>query len=151
VLVIGGSGVAAPLMRRLVLAGWRVSAGALNLGDADQVVAEALGVEHVEIPPFAPMDSAAQAAVRRLADAADAVVVTEVPFGNGNLANLRAALEAGGPLVLVGSIAGRDFTGGDAERAWTAAVEEGAVVVERLDGVDRALDSVVPSAGGGAA
>ena len=56
VLVIGGSGAAAQLLRRLVLGGWQVSAGALNAGDADQILAEALGVPYVAIPPFAPMD-----------------------------------------------------------------------------------------------
>lgn len=129
VLVIGGSGVAAGLMRRLVLAGRHVSAGALNAGDADAVVAEALGIEFPEIPPFAPMDDAASTSVARLAALADAIVVTDVPFGNGNLGNLQAAVEAGRPLVLVGSIERRDYTDGAAEKLWRTAVAAGAVVV----------------------
>ena len=143
VLVIGGSGVAAPLMRRLVLAGWRVCAGALNAGDADQLVAAALHVEHVELPPFAPMDAAAEARVRDLASGADAIVVAEVPFGHGNVGNLRASLGSAQRLVLVGDIAGRDFTGGEAAALWADAVGSGATVVARIDDADRAVAGLV--------
>ena len=146
VLVIGGSGVAAPLMRRLVLGGWRVSAGALNTGDADQLVAEALGVEYAELPPFAPMDEAAGERVAAFAQAADAVVVCEVPFGHGNLGNLTAAVRSGSHFVLVGAIEGRDFTGGEAARLWAQALEAGAVVMPNLDAAERALSRLVPVA-----
>ncbi|MEI7813887.1 MAG: ABC transporter ATP-binding protein, partial [Coriobacteriia bacterium] len=97
VMVIGGSGVAAPLMRRLVLEGWEVSSGALNVGDADQVMAEALRVEYAQIPPFAPMDSEAGIIAAKLAERADAIVVCEVPFGRGNVDNLLVAVHAGKP------------------------------------------------------
>ncbi|MDR3685918.1 MAG: ATP-binding cassette domain-containing protein [Coriobacteriia bacterium] len=133
VLVVGGSGVAASLMRRLVLCGWHVSAGALNTGDADQLVAEALRVEHVELPPFAPMDADAESRVRALADGSDVIVIAEVPFGHGNVANLRAAVESGRRLVLVGSVDGRDFTGGEAATLWHNAVASGAQIATDLD------------------
>ncbi|NTW28813.1 MAG: ABC transporter ATP-binding protein [Coriobacteriia bacterium] len=135
-LVIGGSGVAASLMRRLVLAGWHVSAGALNLGDADQLVATALGLEYAAIPPFAPMDAEAQEHVAQLSQEADVVVVAEIPFGNGNVGNLRAAVvaaRAGTPVVLVGAIAGRDFAGGEAETLWSEALALGAKAVANHD------------------
>ena len=144
VMVIGGSGSGAPFMRRLVLAGWQVSSGALNAGDADQVLACALGVEYALIPPFAPMDAQAATRVAELAGAVDAIVVAEVPFGHGNVDNLRAAvaaLRAGTKLVLVGDMEGRDFTGGEAERQWSLAVSEGAAVVRDADAAQAALDA----------
>ena len=144
VLIIGGSGCAAPLMRRLVLSGWQASAGALNVGDADQVLAEALGVRYASIPPFAPMDEDAAAAVASLATDADAVVVCQVPFGHGNVANLAAAAaaaRAGKHVVLVGDIEGRDFTGGVAESLWREALDAGAVIAPDDDGAEAALVS----------
>jgi iron complex transport system ATP-binding protein len=147
VMVIGGSGVAAPLMRRLTLEGWHVSAGALNLGDADQVMAEALRVEYAEIPPFAPMDAESAIAAAKLAEMADAIVVCEVPFGRGNVDNLLVAVRAGKPLVLVGQIDGRDFAGGAAASYWAEALAGGASQVDDLDGVERALDRVVAHRG----
>lgn len=137
--VVGGSGVAAPLMRRLVLAGWTVSAGALNAGDADAMLADALGVEYPRIPPFAPMDSASAIHAAQLADKASAIVVCEVPFGHGNVDNLLVAVRAGRPLVLVGDIAGRDFAGGAAQSYWTEALAAGARQVADTDEVLDAL------------
>ncbi len=132
VLVIGGSGAAAPLLRRLVLAGWDVSAGALNAGDADQILAEALGVPYVALSPFAPMDETAAEKTAAIAREADAVIVCQVPFGHGNVANLAAAAEAaraGRRVVLVGDIEGRDYTGGTAAVLWEKALAAGAITV----------------------
>jgi iron complex transport system ATP-binding protein len=143
VFVVGGSGAAAPLFRRLVLSGWTVTSGALNTGDADQVVAAALGLEFPEIAPFAPMDEPAAARAEALARSADVVVVTEVPFGNGNTDNLRAAVvavEAGVRGLFVGHIDGRDFTEGEAGRLWARGIEAGAEEVADLSAVEAALD-----------
>lgn len=141
--VIGGSGVAAPLLRRLVLDGWSVSAGALNAGDADATLADALDVPYALIPPFAPMDAAAAVQCAKLADAADAIVVCEVPFGHGNIDNLLVAVRAGKPVVLIGQIEGRDFAGGAARSYWIEAIEAGAVRVDSQDGVPTALEQIV--------
>lgn len=148
VMVVGGSGVAAPLLRRLVLAGWRVSAAALNAGDADATLAEALGIPYVVIPAFAPMDGLAAQAVADLAGRADAIVVCEVPFGRGNVENLAAAVHSGRPLVLVGDIDGRDFTEGTAERLWAEALGRRGRRVSRQVEVEAALNELVPSSGG---
>ncbi len=139
VLVVGGAGSAAPLLRRLVLAGLDVCAGALNTGDADALVAEALGIEFARIPPFAPMDAEAAVHVARMASASDVIVVANVPFGHGNVDNLLIAVRAGKPVVLLGAIDGRDFTGGAAESYWAEAVTNGAVVVPDAESAEFAV------------
>ncbi len=144
VLVVGGSGVAAPLMRRLVLGGWTVTGAALNQGDADATLAEALGIEYARIEPFAPMNAEAAVRVAKLAEEVDAIVVCEVPFGHGNVDNLLIAVRAGRPLVLVGDIEGRDYAGGAAASYWIEAVRDrGAVVVPSLDEVPAALEELL--------
>lgn len=145
VMVVGGSGVAAPLVRRLVLSGWQVSAAALNAGDADATLAEALGIPYVSIPAFAPMDDAAKVAVAELAGVSDAIVICEVPFGRGNVENLAAAVRSRRPLVLVGEISGRDFTGGSAEELWAEALAHGARQVARTVEAEAVLDELVPA------
>lgn len=137
--VVGGAGSAAPLLRRLVLDGLEVTAGALNAGDADALVAEALGIDFALIPPFAPMDAAAAIRVAQLAELADAIVVGPVPFGHGNIDNLLIAVRAGKPVVLMGDIQGRDFTGGAADSYWAEALAAGAVLVSDTDGAERAV------------
>jgi iron complex transport system ATP-binding protein len=127
--VVGGAGSAAPLMRRLVLAGFRVTAGALNAGDADALLADALGIEYALIPPFEPMNAEAAVRVAQLAEEADAVVVCPVPFGHGNIDNLLIGVHARKPTVLIGDIVGRDYAGGAASSYWVEAINDGAVIV----------------------
>ncbi len=127
VLVVGGSGAAAPLMRRLALAGYTVRAAALNRGDVDQAVAETLGIEYAVLPPFGEITPDAEERVRELASSSDAVLVAEVPFGRANLGNLRVAVSAARPLVFVnGFNESRDYCEGQAIALVREAMHRGA-------------------------
>jgi iron complex transport system ATP-binding protein len=117
--LICGAGTGVPLMRRLRQLGFAVSAGVLNVADSDQVEAEALDLPRVEEAPFSPISDEAHRRNCELARAAEVVVVTGIPFGRGNLANLEAAVRARGVgrrVLLIDDppIAGRDFTEGEA-------------------------------------
>lgn len=128
--LVCGSGTGASLMRQLVLAGHSVACGALNRGDVDQAVAEALGARLVELPPFGEVDETAAAEVAESFSEACCIVVCPTPFGRANLPNLHAAVASGRPLILVGDMGpDRDFAGGEARRLWNEAVSHGAVQV----------------------
>jgi iron complex transport system ATP-binding protein len=63
--------------------------------------------------------------------AADAIVISDVPFGWGNLKNLQAVLDASKPVILVeGNGGDRDFTGGEAARLLEKIKASGAVAVK---------------------
>jgi iron complex transport system ATP-binding protein len=127
VFVACGAGSGAALMRRLALAGYAVTAGALNRGDVDQAVAAALAIERVDLPPFEPLGERERARVNALAAAADVRVVCDLPFGRSNVANLQAVARVAGPTVLVGEFGDdRDFTGGEATRLWDSMSAAGA-------------------------
>ncbi|MDZ4180335.1 MAG: hypothetical protein U1E29_14070, partial [Coriobacteriia bacterium] len=120
---------AAPLMRRLVLAGYTVRAAALNRGDVDQAVAETLGIEHAVLPPFGEVTTDDEERVGHLAAASDVIVVAEVPFGSANIGNLRAVVTSGRPLVFLnGFDDSRDYCAGAALALAEAALRSGAVV-----------------------
>ncbi len=129
ILVVCGSGSGAWLLRRLRLAGFDVTAAALNRGDTDEAVARALGIEYVALPPFGAVDERAESTVAGFAADADAVVVAGTPFGGANLGNLRAA--AGGPaqrtIVVAAREQRRDFTGGAADALLADLAARGAV------------------------
>jgi iron complex transport system ATP-binding protein len=123
--VIGGAGRGAGVMRRLSGAGYDVSVGVLHGSDTDAAVAERLNLVRVSVPPFSHVDAEASQACRELIEAADLLIVCDAPFGPGNVANLRLALEgarAGIPTYLVEEvpIEERDFTGGEASELWRA-------------------------------
>ncbi|MDI6901017.1 MAG: ABC transporter ATP-binding protein [Anaerosomatales bacterium] len=146
--MVCGSGAGAGLMRRLALAGVGLHVGALNRGDVDRAVAEALGVDHLDLPPFGEVDEAAERAVRAAYSSADACVVCATPFGRANLGNLRAATEAGRPLVLIGDMGPeRDYAGGEATRLWERATDAGALRVHSDDDAFEALRSLLDDEG----
>jgi len=144
VLVIGGSGAAASIMRDLVESGFEVTAGALNTGDIDQSVAEALGIEHVQLPPFGEMDQRAEENVRAQAQRADVCVVSAVPFGRANIGNLKAVAEAGRKVVLIDAgTTPVDFADGAATRLLRELGERPTTSVRASVGVVEAVDASI--------
>jgi len=57
---------------------------------------------------------------------ADKIVVTGMPVGHGNLANLKALTEISTPVYLIGE--GEDYTDGEATRIRKTLIDNGAVV-----------------------
>lgn len=131
-LVCGG-GTGAALMSGLTRAGAEVSAGVLNVLDSDYEVAESLGLRIVAEAPFSAVTPAAADEARRLALESDAVILTALPIGASNLANLdvvEAAAAAGKAIYLVDAegAAPRDFSGGAGAARVTALAKSGANV-----------------------
>jgi iron complex transport system ATP-binding protein len=123
--VVGGAGCGAPVMRRLAELGYEVSAGVLHGSDTDEAVAARLNLLRVSVPAFSDIDAEAQEECRALMRAAELLIVCDAPFGPGNVANLRLALEAaraGVETVVIerSPIEERDFTGGEASDLWRA-------------------------------
>jgi iron complex transport system ATP-binding protein len=116
-----------------------VSVGVLHATDTDAVVAERMNLLRVTVPPFSEIDQGSADACRDMIHRADLLVVCDAPYGPGNLANLRIALEAaraGTSTVLFERIpmAERDFAGGRATELW-GALREICEVVDRFDQV----------------
>lgn len=147
--LIGGGGTAGRIMEAMAYAGWTVTAGVLNRGDTDWDQGRLLGIQMVEIPPFAPIGEEDQQRNLALMKQADCVLVAEVPFGPGNIQNLYVVQEAqawGMPLFLVGAkpVAERDYTGGLATRIYERLIEKGAYLFKEPA---QALEAI--AAGGG--
>ena len=125
--VVSGSGTGAAILRRLVLEGFEVSAGALSSEDTDGAVAGALGLLMRETAPFAAMTDADEAAARALASVADVIVAVATPYGPENLGNLRAVAHRAADTVLVGAMTvAMDFSRGEATALWDGLADAGA-------------------------
>ncbi|MCF8215864.1 MAG: ATP-binding cassette domain-containing protein [Chlorobium sp.] len=126
--VIAGGGSGIELYRRLLLEGYEVSTGVLNRLDSDAEAARALHLDMALEQPFSAVSEASCREASLLVSAADALVVTEVPFGSGNLINLSLAVDAlreGKPVFLAAGIAGRDYTEGRAAERKAAGLKAG--------------------------
>jgi iron complex transport system ATP-binding protein len=117
--LICGAGTGSTLMKILTDAGYYVSAGVLNLMDTDHETAELLKVAVASEAPLSPISDAAYKANLEMIGRSNAVILTSVPFGRGNMRNLDAAkvaLQLGIPTFLIDEVSAkdRDFTKGQA-------------------------------------
>ncbi|HHV62774.1 MAG TPA: ATP-binding cassette domain-containing protein [Firmicutes bacterium] len=135
--VIGGGGMGAPLLEGLVNMGFQVTTGVLNIGDSDWEMARTLGIDVVEAPPFSYIGEKEHLQNLEAVKGSDVIVLANIPFGNGNLKNLEAAIQAAdsGKLVIVINDRGagrRDYTGGRGTRKLEQLLEK-PVIVARDD------------------
>jgi len=144
--VICGGGTGAGLLVALHHAGHVVTAGGLNDGDTDADAARMLEILWARESSFSPLSEAVLAEADRLADSSDVILLTEVPFGHANVANLEAALVLQRSGKSVGFLqnsssdfGSRDFTGGIAARLWEQLLAAGATP---LPGIEAALEWV---------
>ncbi|TCD47457.1 ABC transporter ATP-binding protein [Chlorobium sp. N1] len=115
--VVAGGGSGIELYRRLLLEGFGVTTGVLNELDSDAEAARALSITSVLEQPFSPVGPIAAECARMMALEADAVIISHVPFGSGNLVNLELAddaLRRGRRVFIAAGLAERDYTDGRA-------------------------------------
>lgn len=137
--VICGGGTGSDLLYALHKEGFRVSTGVLNVFDTDYATATALNIPCVTEAPFSAISPGAREDLARCIAAADAVVVTAMPVGQGNIENIRI-LEGyrNKRIVLLNGDTHRSFqdcTGGEAEAIIYGLLERGAVTAERIEQV----------------
>ncbi len=122
--LICGGGSGEELMDNLTAMGFNITAGVLNRGDVDWKVARHLGIKIIEEEPFAPISEEKYQQNLKLMRRADCILLAPVPFGHGNLVNLKALArmeEEGKNIYLLeaGDFSKIDYTGGKANEIIT--------------------------------
>ena len=113
--LICGGGTGKDIMNILNDLNIKVSCGVLNRGDSDWEEAKRLNYEVVEIPPFAPIDENAVAKNKKKIANSDLIIVSNTPFGWGNLDNIQVLtnFEEKDILFMTNQdVEARDFTDG---------------------------------------
>jgi iron complex transport system ATP-binding protein len=130
--IICGEGSGVDSARRLLLRGYRVSLGVLNIGDSDQKIGKTLGLAMALEEPFSPISEAAYRENLILMEKADLIIVERFLVGKGNLINLRAAVDAlgkGKRIIALENPLEMDFTSGEARAYYQRLREGGAVFI----------------------
>ncbi|PUU93881.1 ABC transporter ATP-binding protein [Halanaerobium sp.] len=125
--IIAGGGTAKKFIYKLENLGYQLSIGVLNIGDADWQAAKELGIEIVEAPPFIDIAKAEIKQNKKLIEKADLIILSDLPFGHGNLANLEILLDYPDKAKILFSnlkIKKRDYIKGKAEKIWNKLLEE---------------------------
>lgn len=89
--VIGGGGRTTRLLYELCAAGYEVSIGAVQEGAASHETAQLLGLEMIEVPPFAVVDESVKPKLSQIVRTADVTVLVDVELHPGNLPNIEVA------------------------------------------------------------
>jgi iron complex transport system ATP-binding protein len=130
--IICGEGSGVDSARRLLLRGYRVSLGVLNVGDADQKMGKILGLAMALEEPFSLISARAYGEHQSLMEKADLIVVERFLVGRGNLDNLKAAMEAlekGKKVIVLENDRQYDFTAGEASVCYRRLKEGGAIFI----------------------
>ncbi len=138
--LICGMGTGTPLMIDLLSHGYSVTAGGLTALDTDHETATHLNIPVVTDPPFSPASEEAHRENLELVERANAVVLTDIPIGWGNLKNLKAAeraLRKGIPLIMIDETPfdERDYTGGEARKHLNNLKRDGAICIKGVNEV----------------
>lgn len=120
--VICGGGTGAKILYFLHKR-FELSAGVINLLDSDADVCNELEINAVFEAPFSPISEESHRKNIAMIDESDMVIITSVPFGEGNFLNLKAfeyAINIGKKTIMIDSppIESRDFTNGKATSLW---------------------------------
>jgi iron complex transport system ATP-binding protein len=117
--VICGGGSGSELISNLYNAGFQVSAGVLSIGDLDWKISKDLDLKLAEDIPFTKISEDAYKINKKLAAAADYVILTDLYVGKANIRNLEVLLESemdNKPIFILGDegFEQRDITEGAA-------------------------------------
>ncbi len=134
--VICGGGSGGDIIHSLSEAGYRISAGVLNVLDSDWEVASEVG-EVVTEAPFSEIGEDAHQENVRMIETSDAVVLANLIVGRGNLKNLLAAKHAAelGKLIVIHEtpFESRNFAGDAAKELYDEILEKAKVIVDRRE------------------
>jgi len=145
--IVCGGGTGSNLMRELTRRGYRMTTGVLNVLDTDNETANELGIPVINEAPFSPISEENHQRHLNAISSSELVILSEVPFGKGNIRNLEAvswALKKGKRILIIeGESEERDFTEGRAQRYLTRLRKRGVEIAqterEALSKIDNIL------------
>ncbi len=137
--IIGGGSEALPVLEALWEKGYSLSLGPVSNEDSGSHFARFLGFPVIENPPFSGINAEVYEEHLKVMKEVKCVVLPPIPFGEGNIRNLEAMVEAvaqGVPGIVLGDHGeDKDFTGGKAAALLEQMKEKGALFVNDIEDV----------------
>lgn len=110
--VICGGNNASQILEELEAMGHRVTAGVVNQGSDDWTACDALGIPMIEASPFTAISMENQVKNLELMKACDVILISDLPFGHGNVNNLKGLENLTGDIYFHTNCLKNDFTEG---------------------------------------
>lgn len=118
--VISGGGSGEEILERLNSKGFTVSAGVLNQGDSDWEICQILKIPCADALPFSSISYENQMDNLKLIEKCDYILVTDVPFGTGNLGNIEVLQNVYKPIFVLRNDEEFDYTQGKASQVFNS-------------------------------
>jgi cobalamin transport system ATP-binding protein len=137
--IICGGGTGSEVITTLEMKGYDISIGVVNIGDSDWDLSKKLSLKIVEETPFSEITPLSYSKNIEEISKSDVIVLTSVPYGNGNIKNLQAAqhgLELGKSVLLIDQYDRYDqfdYVEGNAKKLIEMMKEKGLVVVNSVE------------------
>lgn len=114
--IICGGGTGGKMLEKLNSLGFSVTAGIVNQGDSDWEICNILNIPCIDAPPFSSFTQKEAKKNLEWIQQVDYVLVTDVPYGKGNLKNLEVLKETQKPIYFLKSQTQVDYTQGEATK-----------------------------------
>ncbi|MBC7319582.1 ABC transporter ATP-binding protein [bacterium] len=142
--IICGGGTGARILY-LLYNRFELSSGVVNLLDSDAEVCNELGINAIFEAPFSPISEENYRKNIAMIDNSDVVIISPVPFGEGNISNLKAfeyAVNIGKSTIMIDGppIENRDFTNGKATYLWNKLAKRSTVL--KSEEIEKLLDVI---------
>jgi iron complex transport system ATP-binding protein len=141
--IISGGGFGSSLISRLNSLGCRITCGILSENDSDYQIAERLGLGIIYEPPFTEISKRSEELLQERLKFADWIIMTGMPVGRGNYANIQALEKVSPEKIIIFSPdinAGiQDYTGGKATELISSLKEKGTVFIEDIKEIEYLL------------
>ena len=118
--VICGGNKASQVLEELEAMGHQVTAGVVNQGSDDWTICDVLGIPMIEESPFTAISSEKQAENLAVMAKSDVILISDLPFGHGNIANLVGLEKLTGEIYFHRNCLNNDFTDGELKKRLAA-------------------------------
>lgn len=135
--VICGGGSGSELIYNLYENGYGLTTGVLCVNDSDFETATDLHIPSIAEPPFCRISAASLQELEKHISQADVIILTEMPFGTGNIENLRILEKYQEKNIIIFRQLGEssemeDFTGGEASEILERLRASGATSINHI-------------------
>ncbi|WOF15491.1 ABC transporter ATP-binding protein [Methanoplanus sp. FWC-SCC4] len=141
--IVCGGGTGSDLMQMLKGAAFNISAGILCAGDTDYKTAKELLIDTLCVPPFTEITENNIASLKDMIEKSDAVILTMMPVGPGNICNIEALRDINKPVFIFQpssmDISCYDFCEGRFADQLMYLIENGAKVVKSINELSDSL------------
>lgn len=122
--VICGGNKASQVLEELEAMGHQVTAGVVNQGSDDWTICDVLAIPMVEESPFTAISREKQEENLAVMAKSDLILISDLPFGHGNINNLIGLEKLTGELYFHRNCLNNDFTEGQLKKRLEAIKKE---------------------------